>query len=528
MPLGQGWVNAWVKVNSKNSVLPNSRERDSEREDVLNKSNNKSQRASRASSSVTTARTAISEDAETQAFNRFNHRKHKRRLNRAVSPPDLVRDKAKGKGDKKGSDEAEATLDKSSSTQGSSNNKEVPRLTQMDKQKNQARTKLPLHEDPSVHSVETEGSLRFVAGFFGADIESLEAGAMQQSAQREFKQEHDAASVQVIGQHSHLDAASIVSRAGQSLPGRPFPLPKSDSNDNASKVGGMGILFPQNFFAGDNNSKGGCRQCNKLETDLSTFQEELEYLREMALRSEYVCTSCKMEPSKRPDPSFQSPDASGTSQILNEMTQRHNSQIEQIVQERAHWQQEMQVKVQKYATLCKDLNEEAALRNEEALTLHRELDAVRAERDKMATELEKASAIIAQYEKNEEERVKSDLILQHYEQKGLDGADRAVKTRDSIIDDLSGRLERALDMLALEREQQRQRRQIIFPTQRPQPLSNGKTSDDSDVELKVTRDALRDCKGAMESLRRDNERKELEGKLKIESLERQLEVARAV
>lgn len=194
----------------------------------------------------------------------------------------------------------------------------------------------------------------------------------------------------------------------------------------------------------------------------------------------------------------------------------------------AHWQQEMQVKVQKYATLCQDLNEEAALRNEEALTLHRELDAVRAERDKMATELEKASAIIAQYEKNEEERVKSDLILQHYEQKGLDGADRAVKTRDSIIDDLSGRLERALDMLALEREQQRQRRQIIFPTQRPQPPSNGKTSDDSDVELKVTRDALRDCKGAMESLRRDNERKELEGKLKIESLERQLEVARAL
>ena len=68
----------------------------------------------------------------------------------------------------------------------------------------------------------------------------------------------------------------------------------------------------------------------------------------------------------------------------------------------AHWQQEMQVKVQKYATLCQDLNEEAALRNEEALTLHRELDAVRAERDKMATELEKASAIIPQYEKNEE------------------------------------------------------------------------------------------------------------------------------
>ena len=52
-------------------------------------------------------------------------------------------------------------------------------------------------------------------------------------------------------------------------------------------------------------------------------------------------------------------------------------------------QQEMYVKFQKYSTLCKDLNEEAEFRNEEALNLHNELNAVRSQRDQMTTEIEK-------------------------------------------------------------------------------------------------------------------------------------------
>jgi hypothetical protein len=178
--------------------------------------------------------------------------------------------------------------------------------------------------------------------------------------------------------------------------------------------------------------------------------------------------------------------------------------------------------------LCKDLNEEASLRNEEALALHKELDSVRAERDDTATELEKARALIARYERNEEERKTSELILRQYEQKGLDGADRAVQTRDSIIVDLAGRLERALDMLELEREQQRQRRQIIFPTQRPSQKSlDGRIGEELEAELKGTKYSLRECQSARESLKRDADKKEMEWKVRIEILERQLEAARS-
>lgn len=193
----------------------------------------------------------------------------------------------------------------------------------------------------------------------------------------------------------------------------------------------------------------------------------------------------------------------------------------------ARWQQETHVKIQKYASLCKDLNEEASLRNEEALVLHKDLDAVRTERDDMATELEKARALIARYEKSEQERKKSELILQQYELKGLDGADRAVQMRDAIIVDLTGRLERALDMLELERAQQRQRRQIIFPNQRPSQSLDGRLTEESESELKSTKYALLECQSTVESLKRDADKKEMEWKFRIENLERQLEAARS-
>ena len=89
-----------------------------------------------------------------------------------------------------------------------------------------------------------------------------------------------------------------------------------------------------------------------------------------------------------------------------------------------------------------------------------------------------------------------------------------MQTRDEIIIDLATRLERALELLDLEREQQRQRRQIIFPS----PAVGG---EGLESELKTTKDALRECQGAMNQ-------KELEWKMKMESLERQLEAARSL
>jgi hypothetical protein len=174
--------------------------------------------------------------------------------------------------------------------------------------------------------------------------------------------------------------------------------------------------------------------------------------------------------------------------------------------------------------LCKDLNEEAALRNEEALFLHQELGVIRSERDEMATEIEKLKAQLAIQERREQEHRKAEETLKQYEQKGLNGADKAIQTRGAIIIDLAGRLELALDTLDVEREQQRQRRQIIFPTAR---ASNTDIGDELESELKETKEALRESLSAMESMRHDSQMNEIAWKVRNESLERQLDAARS-
>ena len=163
------------------------------------------------------------------------------------------------------------------------------------------------------------------------------------------------------------------------------------------------------------------------------------------------------------------------------------------------------------------MNEEAALRNEEALAMHQELDVIRSERDNLATEIENLKAQLLVFQKRENENLQAADELRRIQQKGLDGADEAIKMRDTIIRDLAGRLDQALGTLELEREQQRQRRQIIFPAAR-----DGRFWDELDNELRSTKDALRESQQAMDLQRREFEEKEAAWMLKIENLERQL------
>ena len=118
---------------------------------------------------------------------------------------------------------------------------------------------------------------------------------------------------------------------------------------------------------------------------------------------------------------------------------------------KAEQQKDARTKLQNFSSLCRDLNEEAAIRNEEAIELHKEIDSVRSDRDKISAELETAKAMIANYENRIKERPRVDVIVQNLES-NIDGADRAIKTRDRIIVDLSTRLERALQVLETERE----------------------------------------------------------------------------
>jgi hypothetical protein len=172
--------------------------------------------------------------------------------------------------------------------------------------------------------------------------------------------------------------------------------------------------------------------------------------------------------------------------------------------------------------LCKDLDEEAALRNEEAIALHHQVDVVKDERDGLATEVEQLRARVAFLERKEKEQAMSEIMLHKYEEHGLDKTGKAIVMRDTIINDLAGRLERALDLVQLEREQQRQRRQIIFPSRTANPDGH-----ELEGELRTTKEALRATQQAMESMKHDAEKKEVAWKLRIEHLERQLDAARS-
>ena len=82
--------------------------------------------------------------------------------------------------------------------------------------------------------------------------------------------------------------------------------------------------------------------------------------------------------------------------------------------------------------------------------MHKGADSLRLERDQLSLELEAALATISQFEHQEEERKKATENLEYHETEGLSAVDEAVQMRDSIIADLSSKLEKTLDVLQRE------------------------------------------------------------------------------
>lgn len=584
MPLGQGWLNAWVKVNNKHVVYKRGEEDGpaSNNNQSIHQSSSSSQhshhstsqtnkqhpgKSSGTISSGKTAKTAVSEDVESQTIQRVNNRKHRRRLHKTKSASDLIRDQAKNLGGK--TELLETVLDVSTSTQATAEQIAVAAsLKRPPPSVNNHRHHHAQGRDQGTTTiVEPDEPLRFVAGLLGADLDKLSLEPSGRRMEGDESINFDTASLQWVPQTQQLDAESLPSRGGYSLPARAQPTQdhlfhRSASNDSASKGG---FRFPSNIFSNDNNN-GKCRHCTKFETELAAARDDMEYLRSVGLRNEYTCSSCNTEALTHPEDAAHPSSSLESSlrisdRLLDEVTARHKAQLEQLTKDRVsfmgiysdnnvhacttaagmvlpaylmrfslyrliyipvlqqRWQHDAHVKLQKYAGLCQDLNEEATIRNEEVISLHKEVGSLRLERDQMAAELETARATIAQHERDAQERKVLETKQQYYESKGLDEADAAIKKRDAVIEDLSTRLRKTLDILEVEREQQRQRRQIIFPSQRVFA-----TTDQQDLytELKNTRASLEEVRSELHSLQRTSQQREAEWMARIESLERQL------
>jgi len=177
----------------------------------------------------------------------------------------------------------------------------------------------------------------------------------------------------------------------------------------------------------------------------------------------------------------------------------------------------MHCKLEKFAGMSKGLSDESLVRSEEAISLRRELDDVRAERDDMAAELQRLRAQVRLQEQEKALQKEMRASLRRMEVEGLDRAASSIQVRDKLTVDLAMRLEQALDTLEVEREAQRQRRQIIFPVARTH--SSG---DDLAQELKDTKEELRASQAMLESVQAEAERREVALRVQCEHLQEQL------
>ncbi len=153
------------------------------------------------------------------------------------------------------------------------------------------------------------------------------------------------------------------------------------------------------------------------------------------------------------------------SKRLADLSTRHKKEVKQSHYERAYWQNDMHLKLEKFAMMCKNLNEEAAQRSNEVKELTSKLEKVTTERNGLISQVETLKARVALYEG---ESVAQSRLRDNFEKgeaSALDLFDKAMKARDGTIEDLSNRLTIALEEVERNRLPN-MRRQIIFPSSR--------------------------------------------------------------
>jgi hypothetical protein len=203
----------------------------------------------------------------------------------------------------------------------------------------------------------------------------------------------------------------------------------------------------------------------------------------------------------------------------------------------------MHLKLEKFAMMAKNLNEEAAKRSNEVKETQAALDKVTSERNALITQVETLKARVALYE---EESVDHAMMRKKWEKdelQSLTEMERIRKDQDNIIQDLSLRLDLAMKTIETERKQHQQRRQIIFPASRQSSsLSKESTNspssphqprpsltspeptklDDLEIMKRTTKETTRKYQLALESNMVQSAAREKEMRTRLEALEQEL------
>lgn len=190
----------------------------------------------------------------------------------------------------------------------------------------------------------------------------------------------------------------------------------------------------------------------------------------------------------------------------------------------------MHAKLSTFANIAKDLNEESAFRKREAIQLEDELMSVRSERDTLALQVEQLQTATAQYKLEQVEHAALKERMKAYELEGLGRSKETTDQRDEMIRTLAVKLESTLEALDMERKNQRQRRQIIFPPRgggasHPIPMQPPPPPDVSQLshELTLARKEAQMSDMRLAHAQSESARTEAAYRAKIETLERQLD-----
>ncbi|KAL3796575.1 hypothetical protein HJC23_009706 [Cyclotella cryptica] len=231
------------------------------------------------------------------------------------------------------------------------------------------------------------------------------------------------------------------------------------------------------------------------------------------------------------------------SKRLGDLSTRHKRQVKQATHERAYWQNDMHLKLEKFAMMAKNLNEEAAKRSNEVKETQATLDKVTSERNALISQVETLKARVALYEEESVDHAKMRKKWEKDELQSLSEMDRIRNDQDGIIRDLSLRLDLAMKTIETERRQQQQRRQIIFPAsrqssslsrestnspssphqQRPSMSSPEPTKiEDLDIIKRTAKETTRKYQLVIETAMAQSAAREKEMRTRLEALEQEL------
>ncbi|EEC48647.1 predicted protein [Phaeodactylum tricornutum CCAP 1055/1] len=421
---GPGWLNGWLKINTKHVVFPKS----AFVEKGGNQSNSQqSQKTTSTAQSSTMGSTP--RDPELAAIKRFSNRRSRRRLQRTRSNSDLIRELAI---EKHYDDHHLMDVPRviGVSEDGNDSEHAPARGGKISQDSRPRRNTTGMREEGSLENVDSLGMVSTASSpptIGDSRVCDHHENLYEAAFLHQFERRH--------AQDSLTPTRHDICRAAQ-----------ADSQHRA-----FGGFLPHPFFQSE--EPRDCQKCAELNAELIATLDDLEYMKTMALTSEAVA-----DPVKQQTENFEK-----YSKQLHELTIRHKKQVEQLTRERSLWQHEMQLKLSKFSGLCKHLNEESAVRNVESASLREELASVKAERNVLAEEVLRLRAQAECYEKQKLEDEVTRAKLLDYEQRGLERSENEIRSRDQVIYELTSRLESTLDQLESERQQQRNRRQIIFP-----------------------------------------------------------------